>query len=38
VTIADAGHNLLVDAFDETVSDIRQFLRPGGRVGRYGDA
>jgi pimeloyl-ACP methyl ester carboxylesterase len=26
VTIADAGHNLLVDAFDETVSEIRQFL------------
>jgi pimeloyl-ACP methyl ester carboxylesterase len=26
VTIADAGHNLLVDGFDETVSEIRLFL------------
>jgi pimeloyl-ACP methyl ester carboxylesterase len=26
VTIAAAGHNLLVDAFDETVSEISQFL------------
>jgi pimeloyl-ACP methyl ester carboxylesterase len=26
VTIAEAGHNLLRDAFDETVSEIRQFL------------
>jgi pimeloyl-ACP methyl ester carboxylesterase len=26
VTIANAGHNLLGDAFDKTVSEIRQFL------------